>query len=303
MNQLSTLLGQTQDRILQGDGHAATSALIDALRDHSRNNTLKDWLLKVIPACKSHPVHELLLQDPFTWRAYKKPRGYGGDPVMLDYLYSGTPPASTTAIGSEIFKATTGFSNAQSVVFRKNLLAARIDETAKAFPNAKILSITCGHLREAQEANLVKNGQIGEFIALDQDQDSLSVVAREQGSSIVKTVRASVKSMILGQTCFQNLHFVYAAGLFDCLPNEMGNLLLTLMFKMISPGGKVLIANFLPDNHGRGYMECMMDWKLICRRESDTLALTAGIDASQMESESIWRDPYGNVVYLELVKS
>ena len=38
-------------------------------------------------ACLDHPVRNLLHQDPFTYRAFPKPRGYAGDAVMMDYIY------------------------------------------------------------------------------------------------------------------------------------------------------------------------------------------------------------------------
>ena len=38
-------------------------------------------------ACLDHPLRHLLHQDPFTYRAFSKPRGYAGDAVMMDYIY------------------------------------------------------------------------------------------------------------------------------------------------------------------------------------------------------------------------
>jgi len=54
-------------------------------------------------ACLQDPVCNLLYQDPFTYRAFSKPRGYAGDAVMMDYIYglgeaaeavSGAPPSA-----------------------------------------------------------------------------------------------------------------------------------------------------------------------------------------------------------------
>src|SRR5207344_1382702 len=46
--------------------------------------------------CLDHPLRRLLHEDPFTYRAFSKPRGYAGDAVMMDYIY-GLGEASTAA--------------------------------------------------------------------------------------------------------------------------------------------------------------------------------------------------------------
>jgi len=35
---------------------------------------------------RRHPLHKLLLESPFTRRAYDKPRGYAGDAVLMDLI-------------------------------------------------------------------------------------------------------------------------------------------------------------------------------------------------------------------------
>ena len=36
---------------------------------------------------ENHELRQFLYQDPLTWRALDKPRGYAGDAVMMDYIY------------------------------------------------------------------------------------------------------------------------------------------------------------------------------------------------------------------------
>src|SRR5271154_3388529 len=58
--------------------------------------------------CLGHPVCRLLHQDPFTYRAFSKPRGYAGDAVMMDYIYglgeAGEAARNATLLGREIFE-------------------------------------------------------------------------------------------------------------------------------------------------------------------------------------------------------
>lgn len=36
--------------------------------------------------CRNHPLREIILSDPYSRRAFEKPRGYAGNAVMLDYI-------------------------------------------------------------------------------------------------------------------------------------------------------------------------------------------------------------------------
>ena len=53
----------------------------------------------------------------------------------------------------------------------------------------KILSAACGHLREAQLSQAVKDKRICEYVGLDQDEASLEVVHAEQQAHSVSGQR------------------------------------------------------------------------------------------------------------------
>jgi hypothetical protein len=65
--------------------------LVDPVRDDP------DVFPQLIRTARDHEVFKLLQQDPNTRRAFDKPRGYAGDAVMLDYVYTGVPPSETSA--------------------------------------------------------------------------------------------------------------------------------------------------------------------------------------------------------------
>ena len=109
------------------------------------------------------------------------------------------------------------------------------------------------------------SGQIKEFVALDQDADSLAHVNRAYAGTGVRTVQASVKSILSGKIAFEGFDFVYAAGLYDYLAERVATRFTRLMFDMLAPGGRLLVANFAPVLPEVGYMETFMDWKLIYR--------------------------------------
>jgi extracellular factor (EF) 3-hydroxypalmitic acid methyl ester biosynthesis protein len=300
LRDVNGFLDEMQDRLLVGDAVASVRLLIDRLREYRQASSEEDWRDRIRPACLQHGIRDLLHQDPYTRRAFAKPRGYAGDAVMLDYVYRGDAPSETTRLGREIFYCTTRLPNGLSVVARRDYLATNIDQIACVSDRPRILSIACGHLREAQCSRAVQDRSVGEFFALDQDPESLAVVEKEQSAQGVTPVLGSVRSLLRGGMPFSDLDFVYAAGLFDYLSDAVATRLTARMFEMLAPGGRLLIANFVPESHGRGYMEAFMDWELTYRDEADLSSLTREIPMRAISWQRAFRDSYGNIVYLEL---
>jgi SAM-dependent methyltransferase len=146
-------------------------------------------------------------------------------------------------------------------------------------------------------------GAVKSYVGVDQDSKSLEVAENNAVADSIKFVNGSVLDIIRGRLSFQDFDFVYAAGLFDYLSPDLAKRLLCKCLEFLNPGGRLLIGNFAPDNHGRGYMECFMDWKLICRAEADLNELGVAIPETKVADSKIYRDPEGNVVYLDIQRT
>ena len=81
--------------------------------------------------------------------------------------------------------------------------------------------------------------------------------------------------------------------MYDYLNERAAFALTRALRKMLKLGGKLLIANFVPESESRGYAEAFMDWKLIYRTSAE-LAATFGEDAAKVNTRL---DPHDNVVY------
>jgi SAM-dependent methyltransferase len=252
--------------------------------------------------CLSHPIRELVHQDSFTRRSFEKPRGYAGDADLIDFLYGEAPSKANTALGVAVGDFMREQPSAVSVRQRRRLIAQELDAVAHRVRRPRVLSIACGHLREAQRSAAVLEGRVGEYLALDQDRESLALVDRELKGLNVRTVEGSVRSILAGKVRFSDLDFVYSAGLFDYLSTRAASKLTSAMFSMLRPGGKLLVGNFGKDVPEAGYMEAFMDWWLIHRDEADLQAWADAIPIEQRASTRIYRDEPGNVLYLELVR-
>ena len=247
--------------------------------------------------CANHELMGLVRQDPYTQRAAAKPRGYAGDAVMMDYVYAGQAPSGTTPIGAGVFAATTRAPMGLSVLLRRSLLLGYIDDTVAEKDGARILSVASGHCRELAGSLVEHTGFNGEFVALDQDPLSCDEVRRCHATHRVTVLNQSVRDLLarsgegLGQ-----FDLVYSAGLYDYLPEAMAGRLTSQLISLLKPGGRLLIANFVPGGSGRGYMELFMDWSLVVRDQATMMRLCE--QAGAVEATS-FLDPHRNVVYVE----
>lgn len=287
------------------DVELAMTDLLSTLWQVKSASTPDEWD-RVGAQCLAHPVRELIHQDPFASRCFQKPRGYAGDAVLIDYLYTRSCKTSESddisPLGERIFYYTRDISAGHAVRRRRDLMAQIIDETCARVDQPQILSVACGHLREASLSKAVKERRHGRFVALDQDELSLQLVDREVGSLGISSVCASIKALFRGEVAEQKFDLIYTTGLYDYLDERIGTKLTQRMFEMLNPGGRVIIANFLPGTTCSAYMDAMLDWKLIYRSDAELMNLSSTIPAAEIASKRTFIEENENIAFLDIVK-
>jgi hypothetical protein len=257
-------------------------------------------------ACLAHPLRRLLHQDPFTYRAFSKPRGYAGDAVMMDYIYGlGEAPEvayRATPLGRAIFSHMSSRPAARAVRYRRRLLAGLIDATADRGGKA-VFALAAGHLREVEISRAMQRGRITNFVAMDQDAASLSVVAADYAHLGVRTAKGSVRHILSGKLTPGQFDLVYAAGLFDYLSVPAATALTCKLFDLIRPGGTLLIPNFKTGARDTGYMETFMAWHLIYRDHDDMRALAAALPGDLVAGSEIFDDDDETITFLLVSKA
>jgi extracellular factor (EF) 3-hydroxypalmitic acid methyl ester biosynthesis protein len=253
---------------------------------------------ELLDTARRHPLYQIAQQDPFTNRCAKKPRGYAGDAVMLDYIYSRVAPIGTSIVGQRWFDFTTVGAMSLSVRYRKAFLQSVIDDTVSQRRDYQILSIASGHCREIEGSLVLNNRFSGRFVAFDQDPESCEFVERARSADTggrVEVVNKSVRALLSERLALhsQKFHLIYSAGLYDYLNEPTAAALTDVLKAMLHPGGRLVIANFLPESSSRGYAEAFMDWRLIYRTPEE-LAAIFGVDMTTVKTQI---DPHGNVVY------
>jgi extracellular factor (EF) 3-hydroxypalmitic acid methyl ester biosynthesis protein len=257
------------------------------------------WNSLIANIIAPHGIRSLIHEDPFTRRAFEKPRGYPGDAPLLDLIYRDRPfDGEMTPRGARIHEWTSTSPACLSVCARRARLASLIDRVARETARPRILAVACGHLREAKVSRAVPAGEVGEIVALDQDQESLDLVEREKGNAYVTPIRASIRRLLVEPTAYGEFDLVYAAGLFDYLQDEVARRLTSSIFAALRPGGRMLVANFAPSLRDIGYMEAIMDWRLIYRDDGAVEQLADRLPRERVCEQTVSRDNHGNVVYL-----
>jgi hypothetical protein len=299
------LLNVAYERITRGQITEAMDDLLQGLSARRMQFSQQEWA-SFIAVCLEHPLRQLLHQDPLTCRAFTKPRGYSGDAVLLDLIYSGQQGHhlldSASFLGRELFNYTVRAPAPRAVRARLRILADTVDSVARQVHNPRILSVASGHLREAGLSTAVQQGGIGEYIALDQDSHSLKEVERCCSRYGVRTIQARIRELLTGQVQLGLFDLIYAAGLYDYLPQPIAEQLTDTLFRKLHPGGRLLLANFVPDIRDVGYLETYMTWNLIYRAPEELQTTARTIPPQEIEANDTFIEENGNIVFLQVQK-
>src|SRR5690606_31046380 len=134
---------------------------------------------QVLKAVRSHPLHEILLEDPHVHRAFTKPRGYAGDAKLIDLIYRRQPHPATSPVGKELFSFTTGFQASEGVRQRRDYAEKELMHAHAE--GRRILSLACGHFREGER---LIGYPANNITVVDQDALSLNVVRKNHGTHL-----------------------------------------------------------------------------------------------------------------------
>ncbi|KAB7643917.1 class I SAM-dependent methyltransferase [Polymorphobacter fuscus] len=263
-----------------------------------------EWHDIVLPLVSGHEAAAMARLCPIAGHAFARPRGYPGDAGLLDVIYRqpGAPWTTSDPVASVVTAMTHSAPPARSVRERRMILADAIDETAVRVQRPSILSLACGHLREVEWSLALTQGSIGRFVAVDQDTDSLASIARDYAERFpaIEMLEMSVRDVLRGGgRNLGSFDLIYAAGLYDYLPEPIARNLTERLFAMLNDGGRLLIGNYGEGLFDTAYMEAIMNWPLNWRGPVVLEALADGIHATQA-SRSVWPDTTGTCWYLDL---
>lgn len=225
---------------------------------------------------------------------YKKPLGYPGDYLMMNYIYEYN--GDNNYLGESTYNKiinnyTCNIPISNSNIKRKHFLKAAILETLTKKNKARILSIACGPARELIE--LLKEGKINKplvFKCLDLERRALDYIDNEikeigtdkKTSLSIEYICRDITGIIRDKELKANLEeqdLIYAFGIYDYLSERMASRLTSELFKLVAKGGKLIICNISSqDGSYRAYYELLGEWNMVHRDREEMLAWTKSLN-------------------------
>jgi hypothetical protein len=245
----------------------------------AHNAALIDW-------SRRH-LHQFFMQAPSMHRAFQKPFGYPGDYEVMRFIYE-RPFEGQTLFAKAISLAFDQTRAARAVRHRKDLVKRKMRELIESRRRPlRILSIAAGPAQELYE--LLQEGEDLpeglEIVLFEQDKGALAYAYRRLRPVVdarwprqVKLVylHESIKRLLRDSQLFTPVgpfDLIYSVGMFDYLRPATAVQLARTFEAQLAPGGAALIANMVPENPSRWYMEHHLEWNLIYRSHADLLEI------------------------------
>lgn len=216
---------------------------------------------------------------------YRKPFGYPGDYIAMNYIYDyngNNNFLGDTSYEMLINNYTCNLPFSGSNVTRKDFLKNKIIEVINNRPSARILSIGSGPTRELLE--LLKEEKIEmkfNFTCLDFEDKALNYVKEELNKVKNKTplnIKYLYKTLVeiirnkFDKTEITSQDLIYVFGLFDYLKDKFAIMLTKEFYQLLNKNGELIICNASSEsNSHRAYYEILGKWNMVYRSREQIL--------------------------------
>lgn len=254
---------------------------------------------------KTHPI---LSKSYGINRCRTWPQGQQGDFMTLELIYKNSQMSE--GIGSyldEYMQSTAlGVGVRERIIKMRELLKNELISRS----NPKVLDVACGSCREVFELAPEIKASGAKFTCVDIDNAALDFALdrfafaglTEEHTELIQYNALRMFDLETAQTEFGMQDIIYSIGFFDYLPDEFLVKLLSSLYLLLNPGGK-LIASFKDANRYRPELfRWLVDWDGFLQRtekDFDRVLREANIPSSAL---SMTRVDSGSIVFYTATK-
>jgi len=298
--QLAKLENDLPWHVLHGESSPARAALMEKMRgtfvaDVVRTTEEIDAAVRSAPPAHAQALiqwsrrnlHPFFMQSPSMHRCAYKPFGYPGDYEVMRFIYE-KPFEGPTLFAKSVGLAFDQTRAARAVRHRKDLVKRQLRSLIESRRTPlRVLAVACGPAQELVELleEIQELPAPLEIVLFDQDKGALAyafrrikpiIDARWNRIARVIYLHESIKRLLRDAelfTGFGKFDLIYSVGLFDYLRQATAVGLARNLDARLADGGRAVIANMVPENPSRWYMEHHLDWWLIYRSRSELLEI------------------------------
>ena len=261
-------------------------------------------------------LHPFFLCSPFVYRAFHKPLGYAGDFEMVNMLLRDRLEGGTLfakLVNKAFLKLPPAEAHRNRVKRLEETLLAETTRNASQGRRTEILNLGCGPACEIESFLMTEElSDLASFTLLDFNTETIDHARRHLMKArttmgrmtpilfMERSVHRLLRKASTGQEELEpgGYDLVYCAGLFDYLSQRVCRRLTEMFYRLVHPGGLLLITNVTSDNPIKTTMEYVSEWNLIHRDEPTMRELIP--DAVPPESVTLSTDPTGLNYFLEI---
>jgi SAM-dependent methyltransferase len=249
-------------------------SMLDACAEYERNES-DPFALKEAQVEFRETTNPILSKSYCINRTRTWPQGHQGDFYTLELAYKNTPLSE--GIGYYLDRYLLSSRLADGVRERIMMLRALLRKELYARQKAKVLDVACGSCREVFELASDIKASDAKLTAVDLDDDALNFALdrlahaglTEDHVEIRKYNALRIFDFETALIEFGMQDVIYSVGYFDYLPDDFLIKLLNSLYKLLSPGGK-LIAAFKDVNRYRPQLyHWLANWDGFLQRTED----------------------------------
>jgi SAM-dependent methyltransferase len=224
-----------------------------------------------------------------------KPRGYDGDFVIIERIYSGWLSPKEHLVNWDRFFHVQAAPRA--VINRKDYCINILRSLNAQDSHRDVLNIGCGPIQDIVE--FLSEGKSKVFFeCVDYDKGAIEYsFNKAQKMGLLSNIEFHRDNAFKFKPSKQ-YDLIWSAGLFDYLNEDIFKMLLSKLLVFVKPGGELAIGNFSLNNSSRDYMECG-EWFLHHRSPDDLIKIATDCGVPR-EKVFVQSEPLGVNLFLHI---